>query len=77
MILDEAIVLVASYIQTDNWLLIKRELLTLLSNDDRKNFSTRDVLTKKQKINAFEAIIIDKWEATTGTRPFIPDDKRA
>lgn len=77
MTLDDAIVLVASYVDTCDWLEVKRELLTMLPNEIRSQFSRRDPYTKKQVINEYEAIIIDKWESLTGIRLSIPDDKRA
>jgi hypothetical protein len=42
-------------------MIIKKELLKILPSELRKNFSTRDPLTKEQKINAFDIQIAKIW----------------
>jgi hypothetical protein len=71
-ILDEAIEAVSSYVgKTDNWIIIKKELLKSLSSQDRMYFSTRDPITKKQSMNDFEKIVAEKWYKKTGIRPIL------
>jgi hypothetical protein len=68
--LDEAISFVAGYVGgTTDWIVIKKELLKTLSPEDRRYFSTRDPVTKKQGLNNFEKIVMEKWYQTTGNRP--------
>jgi hypothetical protein len=45
----------------NDWMIIKKELLKILPSELRKNFSTRDPLTKEQKINAFDIQIAKIW----------------
>ncbi len=73
-ILDEAINAVSSYVgRTDNWMIIKKELLKMLSSKDRMYFSTRDPVTKKQSMNEFEKIVAKKWHDKTGIYPILID----
>jgi hypothetical protein len=71
-IIDEAIDIVSSYVgETKDWMVIKKELLKTLTPADRMYFSTRDPVTKKQKMNAFEQIIAEKWYQKTGIYPIL------
>jgi len=73
-ILDEAISIVSSYVGlTNNWMIIKKELLKTLSPQDRMYFSTRDPVTKKQTMNTFEKIVAEKWRDKTGIYPILID----
>ncbi|NBP03958.1 MAG: hypothetical protein EBU90_28445 [Proteobacteria bacterium] len=73
-ILDEAISIVSSYVgPTNNWMIIKKELLKTLSPQDRMYFSTRDPVTKKQTMNTFEKIVAEKWRDKTGIYPILID----
>jgi len=68
--IDEAINSVFSYVgKTDDWMVIKKELLKMLSSQDRMYFSTRDPVTKKQSMNNFEKIVAEKWYIKTGIYP--------
>lgn len=70
--LDEVIDSVSSYVgETNNWMIIKKELLKSLSSQDRMYFSTRDPLTKKQSMNNFEKIVAEKWYKKTGIYPIL------
>lgn len=67
--LQEAIRFVAGYAgDVTDWMIIKKELLKTLSPADRIFFSTRDPVTKKQQMNAFEEVIAEKWYQITGNR---------
>ena len=71
-VIDEAIDFVASYVgQTNDWMVIKKELLKTLTPADRMYFSTRDPYTKKQRMNIFEKIIAEKWHQKTGNLPIL------
>lgn len=76
--MEDAINNVFSYIgDVDDWLVIKKELLKTLSAADRMYFSTRDPITKKQRTNTFEKIVMEKWFVMTGVRPiFIEHDEK-
>lgn len=50
------------------WVLLKKELLKFFNNQERRYFSTRDPVTKKQGLNQLEKLIIELWESMTGTK---------
>ena len=54
----------------DDWLTIKKELLRALPPGDRRLFSTRDPVTKKQRTNDFERGVAVRWSEMTG-RPVV------
>lgn len=60
----------------DSWIVIKKEILKNLHPNDRRVFSTRDPLTKKQRINEFEIELAKQWEATTGCRVVFNDHEK-
>jgi hypothetical protein len=65
----ETIVFVFEYAHdVDDWMRIKRELLKLLPSIERKYFSTRDPITKKQSMNDYEMSISKKWEELSGRK---------
>jgi len=73
-ILDEAVAFVSGYAgHITDWITIKKELLKVMSPADRRHFSTRDPLTKRQSINDFEKIVMEKWYQTTGNRLILMD----
>lgn len=45
----------------DDWIIIKKEILKIIPPNERKLFSTRDPVTKKQRINQFEENLIVTW----------------
>jgi hypothetical protein len=66
---------IAVYNTKDNdWMLVKKQLLLSLPPMLRKNFSTRHPTTKKQRINEFEASVIDIYEGMTGIRLRLKDE---
>jgi hypothetical protein len=70
----EAVDEVFSYAKdVDDWIVIKKELLKCLPSEERKSFSTRDPITKKQRANQFEFHVAGLWEARSG-RPVIFKD---
>lgn len=50
------------YYKEDNWLKIKKFLITYLNPNIRKNFSTRHPKTKKHTLNEFEKKLIKKCQ---------------
>lgn len=67
--LDEVIDFVSSYVgDAVDWIVIKKELLKTLSPTDRMYFSTRDPMTKKQRMNEFEKVVAERWYQKTGNR---------
>lgn len=50
----------------DEWIRIKKEILRTLPSDERRKFSTRDPITKKQVTNEFEYEVAAHWSKLTG-----------
>lgn len=68
----DAMQMVSTYASgTDDWLVIKRELLVLLPVEERQRFSRRHPITKQQTTNEYEDILIDIWFELTGVRLMI------
>ena len=57
----------------DDWITIKKEILKSLPPQERRAFSTRHPITKKQSMNEFERKVANQWEELTG-RPVIFKD---
>ena len=63
----EALTFVFGYASNvDDWLIIKKELLKALAPEERKLFSTRDPITKKQCTNDFERQVAECWAEMSG-----------
>jgi len=45
----------------EDWLVVKKELLKILPPDERTSFSTRDPITKQQRMNEFEKKLSEEW----------------
>ena len=54
--------------EQDNWMDFKKIMLRTLPPRMRKNFSTRDPVTKKQSLNCFEEEMIDIYFQKTGVK---------
>ena len=64
---NEAIDFVHTYAgHVDDWIVIKKEILKTLPSEDRSLFSLRHPITKKQRTNDFERIVMRRWEELTG-----------
>ena len=50
------------YYKEDDWIRIKKFLITYLNPSIRKNFSTRNAKTKKHTLNEFEKNLIKKCQ---------------
>tara|TARA_A100001515_G_C4534696_1_gene198105 strand:- start:83 stop:355 length:273 start_codon:yes stop_codon:yes gene_type:complete len=50
----------------DDWVTIKKEVMKNISPRLRKNFSTRDPITKNQHLNEFEKQLINYYRDITG-----------
>lgn len=59
----------------DSWLVIKKQLLSILHANERRVFSTRHPLTKKQRTNKFEREIAQRWSELTGRRVLFSNDE--
>ena len=65
-ILRELQLLVENDLRCDEWITLKKFLLKTISPDLRSSFSRRDPKTKIQRINEFEADLIDTYERMSG-----------
>ena len=72
----EELELIVEYVADDalNWMNVKVILLRSLPSDLRKNFSTRDPITKKQSLNDFDRSLIDIYEGMTGVKLRLDDE---
>jgi hypothetical protein len=61
----------------DDWIVIKKEMLKCLPVEERKAFSTRDPITKRQRTNEFERVIAQKWQELTQRNVIFKDDEKA
>ena len=52
----------------EDWMELKRYLLTCINPELRAKFSTRDPKTKRQRLNDFEETVIDFYESTAGVK---------
>lgn len=67
--IEEAVRLISTWVRdlTDDWLVVKCELINELDNDHRKLFSRRDAKTKEQpEPNRVEKHVIRLWKDITG-----------
>ena len=64
----EQIDFVATYTAgCDDWVTIKKQIMRGIPSHLRKNFSTRDPITKEQSLNQFEQQVINYYKDLTGT----------
>ena len=61
----------------DSWIVIKKEVLKNLPPPERKVFSTRDPLTKRQRTNDLEIELAKQWEAITGRQVVFNDHEKS
>ena len=73
-ILDEA-VKIGVACEIDEWMDLKKMLLTSLPSSARKNFSTRDPKTKSQRTNDFERWLMDNYSKRTGRKLVLKEVK--
>jgi len=52
----------------DDWVKIKKEIMKGIPSKLRKNFSTRDPITKEQVPNNFDMLVIEKYENISGIK---------
>lgn len=65
-ILDEMTEIATYLDDCDDWMVLKKLLLRSIPSELRRLFSTRDPVTKKQSLNAFEVKIIEEYYKRTG-----------
>lgn len=75
--LKEIIDYVIEYVGTgsNDWFLIKKELVNLFPPKERSRFSRRHYSTKKHLINDFDREVIKYWEDKTGNKLFIDEGR--
>jgi len=66
-IIDQAIMF-GPLVGLEEWMQLKKFLLTSLPPDDRSKFSIRDPQTKKQRLNEFEERLLNNYESETGCK---------
>lgn len=67
--IEQALLLISTWVRdlTDDWLVVKCELIGELDNEHRKLLSRRDPKTKEQpELNELEKQIMILWKNTTG-----------
>lgn len=73
----DAINYVMQYASTsEDWLVVKKEILWLLPNNYRKYFGRRHQITRKNTLNDFDKLVIDYWHSETGKTLRITDNQR-
>lgn len=60
----------------NDWLVVKKYMLRYCHPSIRKNFSTRDIKTKKHTINEYEEVLIDKYYHKYNIRLILDEDKK-
>ena len=75
--LKELIDYVIEYVDgnSNDWLVIRAEIIRLFPPKDRSLFHRRHFSTKKPIMNEFDEEVIRYWEQKTGTRLFINENK--
>lgn len=67
--LKEAVDFVMSYAEnSEDWVIVKKEIMKQLPWQLRVNFSTRDRKTYEQRMNDFERMLVEYWAERTGRR---------
>ncbi len=66
--LKETVDFVMTYAdRTNDWVLLKKEIMKSLPWQLRTNFSTRNRQTYEQRMNDFECMLAEYWKSHTGT----------
>ena len=65
---------IAQRCSVTKWIQLKKIILLSLPSEVRKNFSTRDPITKKHLINDFERDVIDIYLKKSGVMVRLPDE---
>ena len=60
---------------SNNWLVVKKEILKALPIEKRELFSTRDPITKKQRVNELERLLAKLWSSKTKKPVEMPDEQ--
>jgi hypothetical protein len=64
--IEEHLSTLAKYVDTDDWLVLKRALVNVCPPALRGKFSRRHPITKKQMTNDYERAIAARWTELTG-----------
>ncbi len=71
----EAARFVSGYAASSNdWIVVKKEILKNLRPEFRKLFGLRDPITKKQRINDFDIQVAALWKSITGVGLILTQD---
>lgn len=68
--LEEQLLLIHKYVDTDDWLTLKKVLVNACPPSVRGKFSRRHPITKKQMTNDFEREVAMRWSELIG-RPVV------
>jgi hypothetical protein len=68
--LETALASLREYVETDDWLVLKKALVLISPPSMRGKFSRRHPISKKQMTNDFEREIAARWSELTG-RPVV------
>jgi len=60
---------------TNDWFVIKREIVNIFPPKDRSKFSKRHYSTKKHILNDFDQEVITYWEKISGNKIYIDESK--
>ena len=73
--LQQRILYVVSYVgdSTDDWIVVKSEIVRSFPPKERKLFSKRHMTTKKQILNDFDRAVMKYWKEQTGVEPILYD----
>ena len=63
--IEECLVEMKEYVVTNDWLIVKKELVKQLPSDLRSMFSKRHPISKKQMTNDFEREVAARWSELT------------
>lgn len=66
---------IAEVYKGSDWLVVKKYILKYLTPAYKKNFSTRDYISKKHTLNSFELDLIDKYYKSYGIRLELDESK--
>lgn len=61
--------------ETDDWLVIRNELIRIFPPKERSRFSRRHYSTKLPILNDFDEAVIEYWEKKTGDELVIDESK--
>jgi len=67
---------IADAYEGTDWLVVKKYIVRYARSENRKNFSTRHLKTKKHTINEFEKKLIDIYKQKYNIKLVLDESKR-